>query len=145
MEVTVNKPEPVNPIGPADQSREIVARFLAAVRERDPAAAAACFAPGARYTNIPHPPVTGPDGVRALLAPILGRSARVSWDVVSASYAGDRAWVERVDRFWIDGREYAIECNAVIHVDPGTGLITEFRDYVDLGVWRERLGGVLDP
>jgi limonene-1,2-epoxide hydrolase len=92
---------------------------------------------------MPHPPVVGPAGVTGLLAPILARSERVRWDLVSASYAPTRAWLERVDRFWIDGHEYAIECNGVAEVDPGTGLITAFRDYVDLGVWRERLGDVL--
>ncbi|HEX3956546.1 MAG TPA: nuclear transport factor 2 family protein [Trebonia sp.] len=129
---------------PTSRAAEAVGRFLAAVHARDPVAAGACFAPGARYANVPHPPVIGPAGVRGLLAPILARSSRVVWELVSASYQADRAWVERVDRFWIDGREYAIECNAVVRVDPGTGLIEEFRDYVDLGLWRERLGGVLD-
>lgn len=126
------------------QTRETVRRFLAAVHARDPEAAAACFAPDACYANVPHPPVIGPDGVRGLLAPILARSSLVRWDLVSQSYRAGCAWVERVDRFWIDGREYAIECNAVIKVDPGAAVILEFRDYVDLGVWRERLGGVLD-
>ena len=120
-----------------------VARFLDAVATRDAAAAGACFAPGAPYANVPHPPVFGPAGVTDLLAPILGRSERVRWDLVSASYAPTRAWLERVDRFWIDGREYAIECNGVAEVDPATGLITAFRDYVDLSVWRGRLCDVL--
>lgn len=134
----------MTPAQPASRAAETVGRLLAAVHARDPAAAGACFAPGARYANVPHPPVIGPAGVRGLLTPILARSSRVVWELVSASYQADCAWVERVDRFWIDGREYAIECNAVVRVDPSTGLIEEFRDYVDLGVWRERLGGVLD-
>ncbi|WP_051098285.1 nuclear transport factor 2 family protein [Sporichthya polymorpha] len=120
-----------------------VSRFLAAVAARDAAAAGACFAPTATYANMPHPPVVGPAGVAGLLAPILNRSERVRWDLVSASYAADRAWLERVDRFWIDGREYAIECNGVAEIDPAAGLITAFRDYVDLATWRERLGDVL--
>lgn len=123
--------------------REIVAHFLAAVESGDPDAAAACFAPGATYANMPHPPVHGPEGVRGLLAPILGRAEYVEWEIVTASYAEDRAWLERVDRFRIDGREYAIECNGVVEVDLAAGLITAFRDYVDLGVWRGRLGDVL--
>jgi limonene-1,2-epoxide hydrolase len=127
--------------GPA---RAAVEQFLAAVHARDAAAAAACFAPQARYANVPHPAVIGPAGVHELLAPILSRSSRVQWDLVSASFQAERAWLERVDHFWIDGCEYAIECNAVVEVDPSSGLITQFRDYVDLGVWRERLGGVLD-
>jgi limonene-1,2-epoxide hydrolase len=125
-------------------ARAAIERFLAAVHARDAGAAAACFAPRARYANVPHPPVVGPAGVQKLLTPILSRSSRVQWELVSASFEAERAWLERVDRFWIDGREYAIECNAVAEVDPGSGLITQFRDYVDLGVWRERLGGVLD-
>jgi limonene-1,2-epoxide hydrolase len=120
-----------------------ISRFLVAVAARDPDAAGACFAPGATYANMPHPPVVGPVGVAGLLAPILRRSDRVRWDLVSASYTADRAWLERVDRFWIDGREYAIECNGVAEIDPTAGLITAFRDYVDLATWRERLGDVL--
>ncbi|MSX21892.1 MAG: hypothetical protein F2795_06225, partial [Actinobacteria bacterium] len=71
--------------------------------------------------------------------PILLRSERVQWDVVSASFTEHRAWLERVDRFWIDGVEYAVRCNGVLEVDPESGLIREFRDYVDLGEWRARL------
>ncbi|MEU7815823.1 limonene-1,2-epoxide hydrolase family protein [Pseudonocardia sp. NPDC049154] len=124
-------------------ARAVVERFLAAVGAGDAEAAAACFAPDATYANMPHPPVRGPEGVRRLLAPILDRSEYVEWEIVTASYAEHRAWLERVDRFRIDGREYAIECNGVVEVDPATGLITAFRDYVDLQVWRERLGDVL--
>lgn len=124
-------------------ARGVVARFLAAVEDRDPDAAAACFAPHATYANVPHPPVVGPDGVRGLLAPILGRSESVRWEIVSSAYTERRAWLERVDRFVIDGREYAVACNGVAEVDPASGLLTAFRDYVDLGEWRARLGDVL--
>ncbi|GEL26316.1 hypothetical protein PSU4_52700 [Pseudonocardia sulfidoxydans NBRC 16205] len=124
-------------------SREIVERFLAAVGAGDPDAAAACFAPDATYANMPHPPAVGPSQIKALLAPILNRAEYVEWEIVTASYAPTRAWLERVDRFRIDGREYAIECNGVVEIDPVSGLITAFRDYVDLGVWRARLGDVL--
>jgi limonene-1,2-epoxide hydrolase len=124
-------------------ARDVVERFLAAVGAGDPDAAAACFAPDATYANMPHPPVVGPAGVRGLLAPILDRAEYVEWEIVTASYAETRAWLERVDRFRIDGREYAIECNGVVEIDPASGLITAFRDYVDLGLWRARLGDVL--
>jgi limonene-1,2-epoxide hydrolase len=126
-------------------AREVVTRFLAAVGARDADAAAACFAPDATYANMPHRPVVGPVGVRRLLAPILDRAEHVEWEIVTASFSPARAWLERVDRFVIDGHEYAIECNGVVEVDPASGLITAFRDYVDLGVWRARLGDVLGP
>lgn len=126
--------------GPA--VRAAVTRFLAAVESRDPAAVAACFTASATYRNMPHEPAAGRAGIEAMFRPILSRSERVVWDIVSAAYGADTAWLERVDRFWIDGVEYRIECNGVARVDPGTGLIAEFRDYVDLGLWRQRLAGV---
>ena len=122
--------------------RSAVARLLVAVESRLPADVAACFTPDATYRNVPHEPAIGRSGIEALFRPILNRAERVVWDIVSAAYTGDTAWLERVDRFWIDGVEYRIECNGVARVDLPTGLIAEFRDYVDLGVWRKRLEGV---
>jgi len=125
-------------------TRAVVRRFLDAVESRDCDAVAACFTHDARYANVPHPPAVGPAAIRAVFARILPRCDRVQWDVVSSAYEGDTAWLERVDRFWIDGREYAIECNGVYRVDPGSARLAEVRDYVDLGVWRQRLGDVLE-
>ena len=116
--------------------------FLAAVESRDPVAVAACFTEEASYRNVPHEPAIGRSGIEQLFRPILSRSERVVWDIVSSAYSADTAWLERVDRFWIDGVEYRIECNGVARVDLPTGLLAEFRDYVDLGVWRQRLEGV---
>ena len=44
---------------------------------------------------------------------ILAMAGQAVWISVlaQASYAADTAWVERVDRFWIEGTEYRIECN----------------------------------
>jgi ketosteroid isomerase-like protein len=138
--VWVPRGEP-EPAGAVDAA---VRRFLAAVESGDPDAVAGCFTDDARYANVPHPPAVGPAAIRALFARVLDRCERVRWDVVSAASDGDRAWLERVDRFWIDGREYAIECNGVYTVDPARGQLAEVRDYVDLATWRERLGDVLD-
>ena len=63
--------------------------------------------------------------------------------MITESYGDNRAWLERVDRFTIDGTEYAVECNGVLEFDPDSGLIRELRDYVDLGEWRSRIAGVL--
>ena len=124
-------------------TRSTVRRFLDAVEARDVARAAACFAPDAPYQNVPHPPVHGPSGVAGLLLPIIERSQRVRWDIVTEAYVLGRAHLERIDRFWIDGTEHAVGCHAVIEVDEDTGLITAFRDYVDLAPWRARLAGIL--
>ncbi len=126
----------------AKSARRAAERFLAAVEARDARAAGACFADDATYANVPHPPVVGPAGVEGMLAPILERSERVHWEIVTASYTATRAWLERIDRFVIDGHEYAVACNGVLEVD-GRGAISDFRDYVDLGPWRELIGPVL--
>jgi limonene-1,2-epoxide hydrolase len=128
----------------AGGARAAVRRFLHAVESGDLDAVAGCFTDRARYANVPHPPAVGPDAIRAMFAPILRRAERIRWDVVSSAYDGDRAWLERVDRFWINGREYAIECNGVYTVDHGSGLLAEVRDYVDLATWQQRLGDVLN-
>jgi limonene-1,2-epoxide hydrolase len=118
-----------------------IAAFIAAVQRRDIEAVCDCLTEDVRYANVPHEPVLGKDGVRTLLGPFLERCDAARWDVVSAGIAGDTAFAERVDRFWIDGREYWIECAGVYRIVDGR--IAEVRDYVDLGVWRERLGTVM--
>ncbi len=117
----------------------IVRGFLDAVEGRDVEAVVACFTERGSWQNVPHPPAEGHEGLRAAFGPILARSDEVRWDVVTEAYEGRRAWLERVDRFWIDGVEHAVRCNGVFEVDPGAGLIAEVRDYVDLGEWRARM------
>ncbi len=119
----------------------VVAAFIAAVERRDIDGVCDCLTADLRYANVPHAPVVGRDGVRGLLGPFLERCEAARWDVVSAGVAGDTAFAERVDRFWIDGQEYRIECAGVYRI--AGDRIAEVRDYVDLGVWRERLGAVM--
>ncbi len=126
------------------RTEDVVRRFLDAVEARDCDAVADCFTTSATYANIPHAPAVGPAAIRAVFERILPRCDQVRWDLVSSAYDGARAWLERVDRFWIGGREYAIECNGVFTVDPGQARLRDVRDYVDLATWRSRLGGVLD-
>ncbi len=114
-------------------------RLLGHLEARDASAAATCFTTNGSWQNVPHPPAVGRAAIEGLLAPILRRSERVQWDVVTSAYEAHRGWLERVDRFWIDGTEYAVRCNGVFEVDATTGLITEWRDYVDLGEWRGRI------
>jgi limonene-1,2-epoxide hydrolase len=111
------------------------------VAARDADAAAECFAPDAVFRNVPHEPAVGREAITAALRPILARSSRVQWDVHHVAVSGALVFAERTDRFWIDGEEYAVQCNGVF--DVRDGVIAEMRDYVDLGEWRRRLGDVL--
>ena len=120
-------------------AKAILARFLTAVEERDVGALVWHFEEEATWRNMPGPPAVGRAMIGEMFDRFLPWCERVVWDIVSASYTDDTAWVERVDRFWVDGREFRIECNGVFVVDLRSELITEVRDYVDLGVWRTRL------
>jgi limonene-1,2-epoxide hydrolase len=117
----------------------VVHSLLRAVADRDVDAVLTCFSPDATWQNVPHPPAEGHEEIGAMLRPILARSSAVRWDVVTEAYRDDRAWLERVDRFWVDGTEYAARCNGVVEFDTEAGVITEWRDYVDLGEWRGRI------
>jgi limonene-1,2-epoxide hydrolase len=118
-----------------------IADFLAAVARRDPAALESCLTADAAYhICVPAPPVVGRRAVVEVFARIFAETSACRWDVAShATVVGDgweRAYVERVDRFWFDGREAAIECLGVFELEAG--LIREVRDYVDLATWRQR-------
>ena len=117
--------------------------LLAAIESRDLRRIADQLTDDATWQNVPHPAAVGRDAVLALLGPILTRSDRVVWDVVTAATVGNDVMVERVDRFWIDGTEHAVHCNGVFTVDTDTGLVAAVRDYVDLGEWRARIAPAL--
>ena len=125
------------------RTRRAVAAFLEAIESRDVRALRRTLAPDATWQNVPHASASGRDDVVAFLAGILTWADEVRWDVVSSSYVGRRAWLERIDRFHLDGEWFGVSCNGIIDVD-GAGLVQSVRDYVDLGEWRARVQPVLD-
>jgi limonene-1,2-epoxide hydrolase len=141
MTAQVTAPAAGHPAHPAIRSMHA---FIAAVESRDLDAIADSFVHDAVYGNVGHPPARGQTAIRAMFEPIVRRSSRIEWEIVTeAGAAADLAMAERVDRFHIDGTVYGIECNGVYRVDLESGRLAEVRDYVDLGVWQQRLGGVL--
>lgn len=116
--------------------------FWAALASRDMRRIEDLLAPEVTWRNMPHAAAIGRRAVMELLAAIVTWSDEVHWDVVSAAYGGDRAWVERVDRFVLDGTEHGVQCHGVFTVDQGQ--IREVRDYVDLGEWRSRVASILE-
>lgn len=123
-------------------AHDAIRELLAAIEERDIRAVEQLLSPVATWQNVPHPPAVGRDAVVALLRPIITWSDRVEWEIVSEAHAHELGWLERIDRFWIDGEEHAVRCNGVFQVTDG--LVSCVRDYVDLGEWRTRIGPVLD-
>lgn len=113
------------------------------MQSRDATAVAACFTQDAVYQNVPQSVLKGRSEIERLFAPILGASERVEWEVLSMAVEGPRVHLERIDRFWIQGKQYSVACHAVITIDMASELIASFIDYVDLGEWRATLGDVL--
>ena len=126
-----------------DPARHITDRFLSAVASRDLRLVEDTLAPDAVWQNVPHEPAVGREAVMAMLRPIITWSDRVRWDVASAAYDGTTAWLERADRFWIDGVEHTVLCHGVFEVDPIAETVVSVRDYVDLGEWRARVSPAL--
>lgn len=120
-------------------TRQTIERLLAAIESRDLRAIRTLLHADVTWQNVPHPPAEGREAVVGLLANILCWSDKVQWDVVSASVSGLTGWYERLDRFWLDGEEYAVPCNGVLTVDRDTQSVIAMRDYVDLGEWRSRV------
>lgn len=126
-----------------DLTRLAIEKLLAAVESRDLRKVGCALHPDAVWQNVPHAPAAGRESVMQMLASIICWSDKVQWDVLSASVRGDTGWYERLDRFWIDGAEYAVPCNGVFRVDPATRTVCALRDYVDLGEWRGTVAAVM--
>jgi limonene-1,2-epoxide hydrolase len=121
------------------KSTEILETFLRSIHSCDIDKVMGSFTNDSTWQNVPHLPAQGLIEIRTMFETIMRRSSKIQWDVVSASFDKDRAWIERVDRFWIDGTEYAVKCNGVFDFDSSSSSIQSVRDYVDLGEWRSRL------
>lgn len=119
-------------------------RLLAALASRDMRAVEAALSPQCRWQNVPSPATEGRDAVVAMLGRVVNWSDRVQWDLLSAAYDGTSAWLERADRFWINGDEHTVLCNGVFECDPDSNTVLSVRDYVDLGEWRSRITPALE-
>jgi limonene-1,2-epoxide hydrolase len=128
---------------PEATTRVAVTALLDAIESRDLRTLHRVLTPDATWQNVPHTPIRGREEVVAFLAGILTWADEVRWEIVSASYDGCRAWLERVDRFRLDDDWHEVSCNGVIEVND-VGLVREVRDYVDLGEWRGRVQPVLE-
>lgn len=127
----------------SDLTRHVVGGLLAAIEARDLRKIHDWLAPDVSWQNVPRAPAAGRDAVLELLAPIITWSDRVVWHVESSSFQPEQAWLERVDRFFVDGNEHAVRCCGVFTIDHENAVVASVRDYVDLGEWRTRIAPVL--
>ena len=118
---------------------EIVESFLDTLSSMEMDKIMSFFDDRSSWQNVPHPQATGSKEIAQMFRPIITKSSSVRWDLINAVYEGEKAWLERIDRFWIDDVEYSVQCNGVFELDTVNGIILSVRDYVDLGEWRGRL------
>ena len=118
---------------------EIVESFLNTLPSMEMDKIMSFFDDRSSWQNVPHPQATGSEEIAEMFRPIITKSSSVRWDLINAVYEGEKAWLERIDRFWIDDVEYSVQCNGVFELDTVNGIILSVRDYVDLGEWRGRL------
>ena len=118
---------------------EIVENFFEVLSSRNLEQILLFFDERSVWQNVPHPPANGVAEISEMFRTIVERSSKIQWDIVTAAFEDDRAWLERVDRFWIDEVEYSVRCHGVFDFDTKSSTIISVRDYVDLGEWRERL------
>ena len=118
---------------------EIVESFLNTLPSMEMDKIMSFFDDRSSWQNVPHPQATGSEEIAEMFRPIITKSSSVRWDLINAVYESEKAWLERIDRFWIDDVEYSVQCNGVFELDTVNGIILNVRDYVDLGEWRDRL------
>ena len=118
---------------------EIVESFLNTLPSMEMDKIMSFFDDRSSWQNVPHPQATGSEEIAEMFRPIITKSSSVRWDLINAVYEKEKAWLERIDRFWIDDVEYSVQCNGVFELDTVNGIILSVRDYVDLGEWRGRL------
>ena len=122
---------------------EVVSSLFRAVESHDLEAIGGCFSADATYRNVPYDPAVGREAIVEMFRLIVTKSERIEWQVISSAFSETRAHVERLDCFWINGVRYAVPCHCVAEVNTQTAEITDFRDYVDIGRWRDTLGDAL--
>ncbi len=116
---------------------ETVTAFIDAIERKDLESAVALVSDDCEYDNVPMGKVHGPAEIRALLEPMLGTAGTIEWIVHRQAAEGPLVFNERLDRFemphgWID-----VPVTGVWEVHDGA--ITLWRDYFDLGTYRDQL------
>jgi limonene-1,2-epoxide hydrolase len=114
-----------------------VTEFIHALERNDLDAATALVAEECEYDNVPMGKVFGPDGIRTLLAPMLGAATAIEWVVHREAAQGPYVFNERTDRFQMPFGWIEIPVVGVWEVHDGR--ITLWRDYFDEATYRRQL------
>jgi len=118
----------------------VVDEFINRVVAMDLDGACALVADDVEYDNVPMGPVTGPDGIRSVLGPMVAVD-EVEFVILRQLAVGDTVMNERVDRFRIGDRWIELPVAGVFVVDDEDRIVL-WRDYFDLPTLMNQLEGV---
>jgi limonene-1,2-epoxide hydrolase len=118
-------------------AEEIVNEFMARVVRMDLDAACELVSDDVEYDNVPMGKVYGPDGIKGVLAQMVGMLDEVDWVIHRQVAAGSLVLNERTDRFGKDGKWIELPVAGVFEVIDGR--ITLWRDYFDMTTFTDQL------
>ncbi len=118
---------------------DTVNAFMKAAAGRDYDAAESYLTDDIEYQNMPLPPVTGKEAVRATLDMLLATAEGSEWVVHRELEAGNVVMNERTDRFNIGGKWMELPVAGVFELRDGK--IALWRDYFDLETIMKQMSG----
>jgi limonene-1,2-epoxide hydrolase len=119
----------------ADNPEQIIRNFCAAFANLDADEVMGYFVEdGPTYHNMPGPPATGSDAVRALVEGFLGRWDKTDWQLVNIASSGNVVFAERLDVTDEGGKHVDLPCVGVFELNDD-GKIVTWRDYFDINTY----------
>ena len=111
-------------------AEDIVNEFMERIQRMEMDAACELVSDDVEYDNVPVGKVTGPEGIKNILGPMVGMFDELDW-VIHRQIASDTLVLnERTDRFGKDGKWMELPVAGVFEVRDNK--ITLWRDYFDL-------------
>lgn len=120
-------------------AEQVVNDFMAAFDRKDLDGALALVTDDCYYDNVPLGDMRGRDKMREFLAPIMGGTDPVKFEVLRQAANGNIVMNERIDRFVMHGKQVALPVSGVFEVTAGK--ISFWRDYFDNGMFMKALKG----
>jgi limonene-1,2-epoxide hydrolase len=119
-------------------AKQTVRDFCAAWEAMDQQRILDSFTDDAVYHNMPMPPATGKDAIKALLGFILGPASSAKFDIKHIVADGDTVLTERIDTFQMGDKTVALEVMGTFELRDGK--IAAWRDYFDMASWTKQAG-----
>ncbi len=118
-------------------NERIVRSFIEAWSRLDAEELASYFSEDGCYYNMPTEPVRGRDNVERFIRGFTANWTATEWEILGMASAGDRVYVERMDRTRTSQGNVDLPCLGVFELQDGR--IREWRDYFDLNTFMQGL------